>query len=225
MLLDMEDKFTFPDSNGKSENLIYPYYQGSKALSGKYSSLEFKKYFFYNKPLQDSINDELKIQLEREGVKNKKRLGLGETVIYDNPKIFIRQSSKEIVATVDLGKSSANNSLYVFSLRNNSKETIDYLYFLCGILNSDLITYFAQQMNIVRYSQGKQPQIKIGDLGTIHIPSNTELQNKISALCKIIYEYPSVKERPMDEINSIIYGYYQLTNSEIQNIESSILSF
>ncbi len=225
MLLDMEDRFTFSDSNGKDENLVYRYYQGSKALSEKYSNLEFKKYFFYNKPLQDSINDELKIQLEKEGIKNKKRLGLGETVIYDNPKIFIRQSSKEIVATVDLEKSSANNSLYVFSLRNNSKETIDYLYFLCGLLNSDLITYFAQQMNIVRYSQGKQPQIKIGDLGTIYIPSDKELQNKISGLCKAIYRKTVVKEQAVEEINSIIYQYYKLTNLEIQNIESSILSF
>lgn len=225
MLLDMEDKFTFSDTNGKDENLMYPYYQGSKALSEKFGSLEFKKYFFYNKALQDSINDELKIQLEKEGVKNKKRLGLGETVIYDNPKIFIRQSSKEIVATVDLEKSSANNSLYVFSLRNNSKETVDYLYFLCGLLNSDLITYFAQQMNIVRYSQGKQPQIKIGDLGTVYIPSDEEVQNKISDLCKGIYENPPIKEQAMDEINSIIYNYYQLTNSEIQNISESIKAF
>ena len=225
MLLDMEDKFTFSDFNGKDKSLMYPYYQGSKALSEKYSSLEFKKYFFYNKPLQDSINDELKIQLEKEGVKNKKRLGLGETVIYDNPKIFIRQSSKEIVATVDLERSSANNSLYVFSLRNNSKETVNYLYFLCGLLNSDLITYFAQQMNIVRYSQGKQPQIKIGDLGTIYIPSDAELQNEISILCKSIYENPAVKEQAIKKINSILYDYYQLLNSEIQNISESIKSF
>jgi len=225
MLLDMEDKFTFYDCIGKDEKLIYPYYQGSKALSEKYGELSFKKSFFYNKPLQDSINTELKIQLEMEGVKNKKRLGLGETIIYDNPKIYIRQSAKEIVATVDLKRSSANNSLYVFSLRNNSEETVNFLYFLCGLLNSDLITYYAQQMNIIRYSQGKQPQIKIGDLGTIYIPSNTDLQNEISILCKSIYEKPLVKEQVTKEINSIVYAYYYLTNSEIQNISDSIKSF
>ena len=102
MLLDMEDKFTFIDKGKREENLLYPYYQGSKALSEKYGKLDFKKYFYYDKPLQDSINDELKIELEKQGVKNKKRLGLGETVIYDNPKLFIRQYSKEIIATIDL---------------------------------------------------------------------------------------------------------------------------
>lgn len=225
MLLDMEDKFTFIDKGDSDKNLIYPYYQGSKALSEKYGELSFEKSFFYNKTLQDSINAELKIQLENEGVKNKNRLGLGETIIYENPKIYIRQSAKEIVATVDLKRSSANNSLYVFSLRNNSEETVNFLYFLCGLLNSDLITYYAQQMNIIRYSQGKQPQIKIGDLGTIYVPSNSVLQNEISILCKSIYENPVVKEQVSKEINSIIYAYYHLTNSEIQNILDSIKSY
>ncbi len=102
MLLDMEEKFTFVEKGEKDRNLLYPYYQGSKALSEKYGNLTYKKYFFYDKPLQDSINDELKIELEKQGIKNKKRLGLGESIIYDNPKIFIRQSAKEVIATVDL---------------------------------------------------------------------------------------------------------------------------
>ena len=222
MLLDMEDKFTFPDINGKDESLMYPYYQGSKALSEKYGDLEFKKYFFYNKPLQDSINEELKIQLEKEGVKNKKRLGLGETIIYDNPKIFIRQSAKEIVATVDLKRSAANNSLYIFSLRNNSEETISFLYFLCGLLNSELITYYSQQMNIIRYSQGKQPQIKIGDLGTIYVPSEKKLQKEISILSKSIYQNMALKEQSMEKINSLLYEYYKLSKLEIENISDCL---
>ncbi len=72
MLLDMEEKFTFLRPFEKNKELFYPYYQGSKALPEKYSSLSFTKYFYYNKPLQDSINNELRIQLEKEGVKNKK---------------------------------------------------------------------------------------------------------------------------------------------------------
>lgn len=225
MLLDMEDKFTFPELRNQTEMPVYPYYQGSKGLSEKYGSLNFAKYFYYNKPLQDAINDGLKIQLEKEGIKNKKRLGLGEPVIYDNPKIYIRQSAKEIVATVDLKKSSANNSLYVFSLRNNNPDTIEFLYFLCGLLNTDLITYYSQQMNIIRYSQGKQPQIKIGDLGTIFIPADKKIRSEISILCKAIYENPALKNEMSEQINKIVYRYYELTFSEIDNITSSIKSF
>jgi hypothetical protein len=175
--------------------------------------------------LQDSINEELKIQLEKEGIKNKKRLGLGETIIYDNPKLYIRQSAKEIVASIDLNKSSANNSLYVFSLRNNAPETIEFLYFLCAWLNADLITYYSQQMNIIRYSQGKQPQIKISDLGTIFIPADKNLQKQIGNLCKSIYETPSVKNEVSKKINALVYEYYELTGSEIENIAESITAY
>ena len=225
MLLDMEDKFTFIEKGTREENLLYPYYQGSKALSEKYGNLDFKKYFYYNKPLQDSINDELKIELEKQGVKNKKRLGLGETVIYDNPKLFIRQSAKEIIATIDLGKSAANNSLYVFSLRDNSEETIEFLYFLCGLLNTDFVTYYAQQMNIIRFSQGKQPQIKIGDLGTIYIPDDIKLQNEISKLCKEIYSDYNSKNYVKTQLDNLVYSYYDLTDLEIENIKKSIKDF
>jgi tRNA1(Val) A37 N6-methylase TrmN6 len=95
MLLDMEDKFTFLEKGNREEILLYPYYQGSKSLSEKYGKLEYKKYFYYDKPLQDSMNDELKIELEKQGVKNKKRLGLGETIIYDNPKYLLDNRQKK----------------------------------------------------------------------------------------------------------------------------------
>lgn len=225
MLLDMEDKFTFIEKENKIENLLYPYYQGSKSLSEKFGQLDYTKYFYYDKPLQDIINDELKIELEKQGVKNKKRIGLGETVIYDNPKIFIRQSAKEIISTVDLGKSSANNSLYVFSLRDNSENTINFLYFLCGFLNSDFVTYYAQQMSIIRFSQGKQPQIKIGDLGSLYVPSNLSLQTKISELCKSIYHNPETKQKSILKINELIFNYYQFNELEIESIKSGIQDF
>ncbi|PIY10041.1 MAG: hypothetical protein COZ18_06875 [Flexibacter sp. CG_4_10_14_3_um_filter_32_15] len=227
MLLDMEDKFTFTEKNDKniSSDFIYPYYQGSKSLSEKYGKLEYKKYFHYNKPLQDKINDELKIELEKQGIKNKKRLGLGETIIYDNPKLFIRQSAKEIIATLDLEKSAANNSLYIFSLRNNSEKTIDFLYFLCGFLNSDLITYYAQQRNIIRFSKGKQPQIKIKDLGSIFIPVDTEFQTKISFLCKEIYLKGELQSELKKTIDTLIYEYYDVNEEEILKIEQAIKDF
>jgi tRNA1(Val) A37 N6-methylase TrmN6 len=225
MLLDMEDKFTFVQKSNEDENLIYPYYQGSKSLSEKFGKLSFSKYFYYNKSLQNSINDKLKIELEKQGIKNKKRIGLGENVIYDNPKIFIRQSAKEIIATLDFEKSAANNSLYIFSLRDNSPETLDFLYFLCGFLNSDFVTYYAQQMNIIRFSQGKQPQIKIGDLGSVFIPQNTAFQMKIGNLCKDLYNNKIEKHNCISEINNLIYNYYDLNHLQIATIEKGVKSF
>ena len=80
-------------------------------------------------------------------------------------------------------------------------------------------------MNIIRYSQGKQPQIKISDLGKIFIPTYNILQKQIADLCKTIYERPSVKNEVSAKINTLIYQYYELTASEIENITGSITAF
>lgn len=225
MLLNMEDKFTFCDVTDKNEKLVFPYYQGSKALSEKYGKLNYSKYFYYDKPLQDEINEQLKQELEKAGIKNKKRIGLGETAIYENPKIYIRQSAKEIIASVDLNKSSANNSLYVFSLRNNKPETVEFLYFLSGWLNTDLISYYAQQMKIIRYSQGKQPQMKISDLGTIFIPMDKDLQKQFAELSKQVYEDLTRKNELSEKMNDLISQYYELSQKETEAIAKAIKDY
>ena len=127
MLLDMEDEFISKNQKTRQNCKSYKYYQGSKALHSKYCIPFFNKYFFYDKKLQDKINTNLKEKLTKQGIKNKKRIGLGDFLVYDNPKVFIRQSAKEIIATYDESLSSANNSLYVFSLRNNSEDSIFFL--------------------------------------------------------------------------------------------------
>ncbi|MCU0393087.1 MAG: Eco57I restriction-modification methylase domain-containing protein [Thermoflexibacter sp.] len=228
MLLDMEDKFTtnkLEDDKKYIDGEIYPYYQGSKSLSEKYGSLKFEKYFHFNKSLQDEINNKLRIKLEKQGIKNKKRIGLGETMIYDNPKVFIRQSAKELIASLDYGKSAANNSLYVFSLRNNLESTIFTLKFLCAWLNSDLMTFFAQQQSIIRFSQGKQPQIKISDLGTIPLPNNNELQTQLVFFATQIIDLQANKKFCQIEINKLVYQYYELNENQISFIQKSIKAF
>ena len=179
MLLNMESKFIFKENSLSDDMKIYTYYQGSKGLSEKYETLKNESVFYYNKKLQDKINDELKIELEKQGIKNKKRLGLGETVIYDNPKFFIRQSAKKLIATYTEKPWSANNSLYVFSLRDNSEISKQHLKFVCGILNSNLFTFWAQNLNVIRYSKGKQHQIKVSDLYKIPVIQNDEIKKEI----------------------------------------------
>ncbi len=234
MLLDMENEFTqkSPSPLGEgfgvrsNENdLLFPYYQGSKSLTEKYGALKFEKIFHYNKKLQDKINDNLKIELEKKGIKNKKRIGLGEKIIYQNPKIFIRQSAKELIASLDYQKSSANNSLYIFSLRDNSENSIFTLKYICAWLNSDLMTFFAQKQNIIRFSKGKQPQIKIVDLGTIPLPDDKILQEKIVFFATKIIDFQGDKTFYQQKINHLIYEYYHFEDKEIAFIEQNIKDF
>ncbi len=224
MLLSLEEYFTTSIKGTNKELKIYPYYRGSKSLKGKYGNFNFDTYFIYDKELQDKINDRLKIELARKGIKNKKRLGLGETIIYDNPKIYIRQSAKELIASLDLKPSSANNSLYVFSMRNDSRETIDLLYFICGWLNSELASFFSQKMQIIRFLPGKHPQIKISDLNTLPIPFDNTLREKITKLVKRLYLNNDVQEVPT-LINKEFYEYFSIKKQEIAFIKNSIKGF
>lgn len=229
MLLDMEDKFVFSEPPTINNNLqIYPYYKGSKSLKEKFGELKKLGFFNYDKNLQDMINNQLKIELELKGIKNKKRIGLGESLIYDCSKIYIRQSAKQIIATFDNKPSAANNSLYIFTLRDYSDKSINFLYFLCGYLNSDLITFFCQQKEIIRYRQGKQPQIKISDLYSIPIPNCELLQQNISLLVKQFYSN-NLNDRNHDfllnKINNLVYSFYNINSQQIQIINKSINSF
>ncbi|KAF3977865.1 MAG: hypothetical protein HFP77_04765 [Methylococcales symbiont of Iophon sp. n. MRB-2018] len=223
MLLNMEEQFT---SNKQSESVqSYPYYRGSNGLKYKYSKLNHLKIFNYDTELQNKINDTLKAELTLKGVKNKKRIGLGETVIYDNPKVYIRQSARELIASFDENPSSANNSLYVFSLRDDSKESIVFLKYLCGLMNSTIYSFFAQQRRIIRYNKGKQPQIKISDLYQIFIPQDNTLKEKIATLVDNIYRDSIHVEKYKKEIDLHLYSYYGLCSNEIKTINNSIKSF
>lgn len=226
MLLNMENIFVFDNKKDNVDVKIYPYYQGSKGLSGKYESMKNTKFFHYDKQLQDKVNEELKKELIAKGIKNKKRIGLGETIIYDNPKVFIRQSAKEIIASYDEKASSANNSLYVFSLRDNILNDKIFLKFITGLLNSDLITFYAQQLNIIRFSKGKQPQIKVSDLYKIPVPKDEKIQLQISELVENIYS-KGINEGQCfaEQINKIINDYFKITTKEYELMQKSILDF
>jgi hypothetical protein len=219
----MEDLFTSIDKSKTVRS--YPYYRGSNGLKYKYSKLNYIKYFNYDKTLQDKINDELKEELTLKGIKNKKRIGFGETLIYDNPKVYIRQSAKELIASYEERPSSANNSLYVFSLRDSSQESITFLKYICGLMNSTLYTFFAQQRRIIRYNKGKQPQIKTSDLYQIFIPNNNKLKENIARLVDSIYSDHIHIQKYKEEIDSLLYGYYKLNSNEVETIENSIESF
>jgi len=225
MLLNFESEFIFTRSDIDNDIDNFPYYQGSKGVQYKYSIPNYEKYFYYDKKLQDNINNDLKIELTKRGIKNKKRIGLGEIEIYNNPKVYIRQSAKEIIATYDEDKSAANNSLYVFTLRDNSIKSKLFLKFLTGFFNTKLVTFFAQKRRIIRYNQGKQPQIKVSDLYQINIPSNLDLQNKIANIVNKIYKNLINAEVLKDEIDQIIFNYYQLSNQDILFIEKAIEEF
>lgn len=224
MMLDMEDKFTHKE---KIETLheIMPYYVGSKSLKKPFGELSFEKYFEYNKPLQDKINDELKEQLEKQGIKNKKRIGLGNLEVYKSPKIFIRQSAKQIIATLSFETAAANNSLYCLSEAKNDEISENKLKVTCAQLNSTILTFYALCKRIIRVSKGKQPQIKVGDLKQIRLTFDEIIVNQLLKITDEIISNTIEISIGIERINDVLFDYYDINENERQFMLEHIATY
>ncbi|MNP18180.1 hypothetical protein D3C76_1106460 [compost metagenome] len=210
------------DKDKETKNLIFPYIEGSKGIPKKFSKPLAYNYIEYDYDLQIKISDEFKSELEKLGVKNKKRVTLGDKEIYVAPKIFIRQSSMNIMCTYTEDNYAANNSIYVLSSKKYDENSKKMLKYVCGLLNSNLITYYARINNIIRYGIGKTPQIKISDFKTIRIVVNNEYYDEIIELVEKLLENKNCNEN-LKKLNHFVYKIYDISNEEIVHIENTIL--
>lgn len=209
------------EKNKKTNNEIFPYLEGSKGISYKFSKPNSFRYIEYDYDLQLKISNEFKVQLEALGIKNKKRVTLGDKECYKSPKIFIRQSASEIISTYTEKNYAANNSLYILSLKNSDKKSINKLKYTNGLLNSKLISYFALSTNIIRGGNGKTPQIKISDLKRIPIAiANDEDFNKIINLTDKLQE--RFDENEYVKLNKLVYKIYGITKEQEEYIEKAM---
>ena len=200
-------------------HLVFPYLEGSKSLRNKFGKLTPTCHIKYDYELQLTISEEFKRELELVGVKNKKRVTLGDKDAYLSPKIFIRQSAKEIIATYTAEPFAANNSIYILSNKSSKEHDINMLKYFCGILNSELITYFCRINNIIRVEKGKTPQIKTSDLKEIRICISDSYYLDIINLVNVLLANPN-NINATDELNDIIYGIYDINKSEQQFIHA-----
>lgn len=207
------------------QDLVFPYLEGSKGLADKFGSLNHTRYLKYDYELQLKISDEFKEELTLLGVKNKKRVTLGDRECYLAPKIFIRQSAKELIATYTEEKYAANNSLYILTNKDYSEENKRFLKYVCALLNSNLLTFYAQKKRIIRMGKGKTPQIKISDLQNLRLNIDERIFDRVVELVDIILYQDSsshLYKKIIDELNYHIYNSYEITKEEIKFIESEI---
>lgn len=226
MLLTYENIFVKEVQNNKKR--IFPYFKGSKSLTKKFDKMSYDEFLHYDMTLQDSINSEIKSELEKKGIKNKKRIMLGDIKRHYSPKIYIRQSSKEIIASVYLKPSTSNNSLYSLCINNGDTLTQNKnltLYSVCSQLNSSITTYYAQKLKIIRSGNGKQPQIKLSDLKKIRLTDNPEINNALEKVYNKIQNNLIVLEKAIEEIDKILALFYNLSTDELEYIKEEIHRF
>ena len=139
--------------------------------------------------------------------------------MYLSPKIFIRQSASEIIATYTEKPFAANNSIYILSDKNKDSESKNKLKYVCGILNSDLITFYSKINNIIRGGNGKTPQIKISDLKKIRLNIDKKNFNNIVSIVEELLKECNV-ENNLVQLNKLVYSIYNITKEEVKYIEN-----
>lgn len=107
------------------------------------------------------------------------------------------------------------------AIRKNIVEKLDvksvcFLLYLCGLLNSELLSYYAKINKIIRTGKGKTPQIKISDLKKLPININGKYYTDvIDCVKKLLIE----KDRKTYfELNSLVYKIYDISNEEIDAV-------
>ncbi len=203
--------------------ITFPYIEGAKGLKGKFYAPTPDRYIKYDYELQLKLSDEFKHELEILGVKNKKRVTLGDKDAYLAPKIFIRQSATEIIATYCSEPYAANNSIYILTTKENTPESIDMLKYTCGLLNSDLITFYCRINKIIRAEKGKTPQIKISDLKNIRININHEFFKAMIDVVEQLLMTPQNKQL-YNILNSLVYEIYNINKREQEFITEYLMA-
>ncbi|MDA2919250.1 hypothetical protein MYX76_07145 [Desulfobacterota bacterium AH_259_B03_O07] len=225
----MKDRFLIIKDTKNKRALL----EGKKSINSQYCKPKITNYINYDKNLLNQLNDDYANQLDQS--KNKKQLwiGLGDTLVFESPKIIILQTGGKITATYSEDDLCLNLSLFSISNKNEKgdKSTVD-LNLILGQLNSKIMTYFALKENYIQKRAGSVPQIRLKQLKQLPIimPDKTISEQLISIVDKILsitknndylqnpQKQTKVKALEL-EIDQLVYKLYDLTLEEIKIVE------
>lgn len=222
-----EKGFVCETKDPKSKAVIYPYVEGSKSLPTKYSPITPTRFFKFDVDLLNEKNIAYRKEADLNKRKNAKVLGIGDELAFKNPKILIRQSCENLCASFSDKAFVYNRSYYSISNVNSSGKSKFSLLYTLALINSKLLNYYAIHKPIIKNDEGKQPQIRLGDLKTLPIKvADTKTQEKIETLVDQILTKKS-EDNSADtsdlenQINQLVYQLYELTEKEIKIIENA----
>ena len=158
----------------------------------------------------------LDIKLEKELKALGKTLALGDPERFNKEMLFIPESSQTITSAY------CNDKDYYTAygiMVATAKNTTSSLKYICGILNSKLITYYATQTGILRKGQKATPHVGVKGLNSLPIPNtNKKISSYISNLVDIIIANRSNNDiitQTCINIDKVIYQLYNLTYDEV----------
>jgi len=223
-----EKGFVCETKDPKSKAVIYPYVEGSKSLPTKYSPITPTRFFKFDVDLLNEKNFAYRKEADLNKRKNAKVLGIGDELAFKNPKILIRQSCENLCASFSDKAFVYNRSYYSISNVNSSGKSKFSLLYTLALINSKLLNYYAIHKPIIKNDEGKQPQIRLGDLKTLPIKvADTKTQENVETLVDQILKKKS-QDNSADttdlenKIDTLVYKLYDLTEEEIKTVEKNI---
>jgi hypothetical protein len=160
----------------------------------------------------------MKLEIKRRGTGVRPGLWMRTPEIFERSKILTRQTADEIIAAYDENQYYYANTLHGTTILDKNYDP----YFILGILNSSLTTWFYRSNTD---EAGKVfAQIKIELLRKLPIPKveASDQQTIITLVKQIIIQknnVPSMCELLEAEVDKLVYAFYGLTDEEIAFIE------
>ena len=147
--------------------------------------------------------------------------------VIENPKLMVRQTGDRIVAAYDETGLYHLNNVHSFSCQLATSKTKIDLHFLLALMNSNFWHYLYRLKT--REDGRALAQIDIETVETMPIPMCEEaLAMSIADLCKRLCQAPNEDRSHVEfenvnaEINELVYAAYNLSNKEIDHVESSL---
>lgn len=138
-----------------------------------------------------------------------------------NPKIIYRQTSKDIIATIDTNCNYNDKTVHI--VVNNEESNFD-LHFVLGLLNSSLLNFY---LHFYKQESGKAfAQIKTVDIKAMPFIfeeiSSVSIKQKVTQILSLKKENPEADITLLEqEIDQMVYALYGLTEDEISIVENS----
>ena len=107
--------------------------------------------------------------------------------------------------------------------KENSVESVNMLKYTCGLLNSDLITFFCRINKIIRADKGRTPQIKISDLKNIRIKvDNNYYVSIIELVDKLLINPQDIGS--YQRLNELVFDLYGINEKEKLFIKNYLMT-
>ena len=204
-----------------------PLAEGSFSIKEKYCIPLIECYIKYDFNLIHSVNklnDKIEIvSLNKQG----KVGGLGDSDVFRNPKIIVRQAGNVLTATYFKDELYLDYSLFSISQNNSSGDnSTRSLELTLGIINSKYLNYYAWHKNLIEHHKGGTPQLRVKGLRSLPMPLLTKNDEKIiSGYVKSILingNNTSNQIKTLElvkKIDDFFYEYFDFSEEEIRILE------